>query len=442
MQDFYVNPVLDSTKSIGIKTNINNIQKDITINSNNLETSVTKDQDKTQNKKPDIFINPPTTCTQEAVDGIKYDFNDGLRILFPQNGKKYRCLFADNDTDIVLYCNDTIPGCLITSTKKFYINFKLEIYEQEKYDKPIFTHEFNCKDKDVLIQIPDGAIGDAIAWFSYVEPFYKKTQCKCHVMMPKRFIELYSKQYPDLHFVTREEAEKLTPYATYRLGLYFKGDVDHQPWDFRLIGLHTQAGYLLGLRDKELLESAPRFDLSAKRQIKEKYVVIATHSSSHCKMWNNPAGWREVIKYLKEQGYRVLCIDKLNEYGENQVWHHTPNGCEDFTGDLPLQERINLIKDADMFIGVSSGLSWIAWCCKVPVIMISGFTAPWNEFYTPYRVINEQVCHGCWNDTRCEFVHEDFLWCPRKTKPEEKFECTKMISSKMVINQINKIIKK
>lgn len=432
MNDICIAPAMNTEKTIGIKADLNNSSV----------PDIKPGNQAIQQNKPDIFINPPQECTQEAVEGIRFDFNDGIRISFPQNDKKYRCLFADMDSDIILYCNDTIPGCVITSTKKWYINFKLEIYADQEYEKPIFSHEFNCKDKDVLVQIPDGAIGDAIAWFSYVEPFQKKTQCNCYVMMPQRFIDLYAKQYPDLHLITREEAEKIVPYATFKLGLYFKDDVDHQPWDFRLIGLHEQAGYLLGLRDKELEENAPRFDLSAERQIKEKYVVIATHSSSHCKMWNNPSGWREVIKYLKEQGYRVLCIDKMNEYGEKQVWHHTPNGCEDFTGDLPLQERINLIKDADMFIGVSSGLSWIAWCCRVPVILISGFTAPWNEFYTPYRVINEQVCHGCWNDTRCEFVHEDFLWCPRKTDENEKFECSKMISSKMVITQINKIMNK
>ena len=37
---------------------------------------------------------------------------------------------------------------------------------------------------------------------------------------------------------------------------------------------------------------------------------------------------------------------------------------QDFTGDRPLQERIDLIKDADMFLGLSSGLSWLAWCCS------------------------------------------------------------------------------
>ena len=92
-----------------------------------------------------------------------------------------------------------------------------------------------------------------------------------------------------------------------------------------------------------------------------------------------------------------------------------------------------------MFIGLSSGLSWLAWCCHVPVVLISGFTDPGNEFGTPYRVQNRTVCHGCWNDTRIEFDHFNFFWCPRKEKDADKFECTKAITSKMVTDQIKRI---
>ena len=167
--------------------------------------------------------------------------------------------------------------------------------------------------------------------------------------------------------------------------------------------------------------------------------MIAAQASSQCKYWNNPSGWREVVAHLKSQGYRVLCIDRTTEYGTDHVWNHIPYGSEDFTGDLPLQERIDLIKDAGMFIGLSSGLSWLAWCCRVPVVLISGFTDPVNEFATPYRVHNAAVCHGCWNDMRCDFNHFDFLWCPRKKEARDKFECTRAITSKMVIDRISKL---
>lgn len=291
--------------------------------------------------------------------------------------------------------------------------------------------------KEVLIQLPVGALGDTIAWFSFVERFQRKHCCNLSCVMETRMAEIFKAQYPDIRFISKEDAAKLSPYATYNLGLFFGGDTDRQPFDFRQIGLHRTAWKILGIED--ISDIPPRVNLTAERKIKEKYAVIAAQGSSQCKYWNNPFGWREVVQYLNGNGYRVLCIDRMTEYGTDYTWNHIPYGAENFTGDLPLQERIDLIKDADLFIGLSSGLSWLAWCSHVPVILISGFTDPVNEFYTPYRVHNSSVCHGCWNDMRCDFNHFDFLWCPRKKEARDKFECTKAITSKMVIDRIRQI---
>ncbi len=78
------------------------------------------------------------------------------------------------------------------------------------------------------------------------------------------------------------------------------------------------------------------------------------------------------------------------------------------------------------FIGLSSGLSWLAWAAGAPVVMISGFTHPINEFPTPYRVINWHVCNSCWNDDTTDFNNQDradFLWCPRHKDTPRMFEC-------------------
>lgn len=388
-------------------------------------------------KQPSIYGEVPKVPTQDAVDGIKFDFNDGIRILFPHNGKEYHVTFTDIDTGIILFSQDTVPGAYVTSVKKFYIRFRLIIHEKGGKE-PVFTHDFDAKDRDVMIQLPVGTIGDSIGWFSYVERFQKKHQCRLICVMTPWIADVVRGQYPDITFIAPEETKHYRPYACYYMGLFFKGDVDHQPIDFRYIGLHRTAGYILGVDPSD---EPPRFDLSSPRKIREKYVCIAAQSSSQAKYWNNPSGWYEVVKFLKENGYRVLCIDKERVHGIGLVWNHIPWGAEDFTGALPLQERINLIKDADFFIGLSSGLSWLAWGCKVPVVMISGFTHPTNEFATPYRVINYHTCHSCWNDMRIDFDHFDFLWCPRHKGTDRHFECTKLISAEQVITMIKKILK-
>ncbi len=386
-------------------------------------------------KQPSIYGDIPAIPVLDAVEGIKFDFNHGIRILFPHNDKTYHVTFMDIDTGIILYSADTVPGAFVTSVKKFYIKFRLIIHDKGN-DEPIFSYDYDARDKEIMIQLPVGTIGDSIGWFSYVERFQQKHHCKVICVMTPWISTLVEKQYPEITFIDPAQTVNYKPYACYYMGLFFRGDVDNQPIDFRYIGLHRTAGYILGV---EPGDQPPRLDLSAPRQIKEKYVCIAAQSSSQAKYWNNPYGWTTIVKYLKDNGYRVLCIDKEKVHGTHLNWNHIPYGAEDFTGNLPLQERVNLIKDADFFIGLSSGLSWIAWCCKVPVVMISGFTHPTNEFETPYRVINYHTCHSCWNDMRIDFDHFDFLWCPRHKNTERHFECTRLISPEQVITTIKKI---
>lgn len=384
-----------------------------------------------------IFGRLPEEPTQEAPEGIKFDYCDGLRVLFPKTGE-YRLVMKDGDSGTCVYDMNIKPGAIVFSNKKYFIPFRFEIYRKGE-TTPVFVHDYDAEDKDVLIQFPIGTIGDTIAWFSYVERFQKKHGCRIICSMTKFIADVFRNQYPEIQFIEKEETQKYKPYACYCLGLFFKNDVSRQPYDFRYVGLHRTAGHILGLTGSELDDLPPRVDLSAPRRIKEKYVCIAAKASSQPKYWNNPHGWREVVSFLKSAGYRVLCIDKDPEYGFETTWNYMPFGAEDFTGDRPLQERIDLIKDADFFIGLSSGLSWLAWACKVPVVMISGFTEPQNEFYTPYRVINTQVCHGCWNDRRVEFDHMNFLWCPFFEKPGQKFECTRAITGEHVVRTIKKI---
>ena len=231
-------------------------------------------------KQPSIYGEIPQIPVLDAVEGIKFDFNHGIRILFPQNGKNYHVTFTDIDTGIILYSADTVPGAFITSVKKFFIRFRLIIHDKGN-DTPIFTHDYDATDKEVMIQLPVGTIGDSIGWFSYVERFQQKHKCRLVCVMTPWIADIFKKQYPNITFITTEETKTHRPYASYYMGLFFRGDVDNQPIDFRYIGLHRTAGYILGLEDTS--DIPPRVDLSAPRKIKEKYVCIAAQYSSQAK---------------------------------------------------------------------------------------------------------------------------------------------------------------
>jgi autotransporter strand-loop-strand O-heptosyltransferase len=305
-------------------------------------------------------------------------------------------------------------------------------------DTEVLRHRFDCSDQNVLIQFPVGTLGDLIAWFPYAVKFGEQHRCRLTCAMGAPVIALFKQLYPSITFVTPDEIQPDDYYATYNIGLYFDDEQNvRQPSDFRLVGLHRTAGYILGVDPDE---TPPHIDLpDDTRPIPEKYVCIAAQSTTQCKYWNNPSGWRELVQFLKDHGYRVICVDQKATHGTGMVWNHIPYGAEDQTGDRPLAERARWLKHAEFFVGLSSGLSWLAWAVRTPVVMISGFTHPTNEFQTPYRVINYHTCNSCWNDVRVMFDHKDFLWCPRHAGTPRQFECTRLITTEQVKNVIRRI---
>ncbi|APH53695.1 Glycosyltransferase [Granulibacter bethesdensis] len=385
--------------------------------------------------------------TQEGPRGIRYDFNLGARIALPEYQEKpFIVCLRDIETGNILFLSSG-PATFINSAKRFFVRFRIEVWDSPdggpaSGKEPFFVHDYDARDRDILIQFPVGTLGDIMAWFPYAARFAEKHGCKLTCALSELIIPVLEKAYPHITFVTHDEMKEKklaeTFYATYSLGLFFD-DVDcaWQPTDFRFVGLHRTAGYILGV-DPE--EEAPRLALpDESRPIPEPYVCIAVQSSTQSKYWNNPTGWRSVIAELKRAGYRVICIDQKAVHGVGLVWNHIPNGAEDETGNRPLTERARWLRHADFFVGLSSGLSWLAWAAGTPVVMISGFTHPTNEFHTPYRVHNWHTCNSCWNDGSIRFDHHDFMWCPRQKDTPRQFECTRLISADYVIDKIRTI---
>lgn len=389
------------------------------------------------------FIQASPKPTQKGPMGILYDFNFGIRVYVPKPaaGEGWRVCLMDLDTEVVLLDQTCQDQGYATTAKHHYMNGKIIVSKIHKDGKQeeVLVHEYNARDKEVLIAFPVGSLGDSLGWVPYAEKFRKKHDCKLTLALGKNLIDLFEKAYPEIRFVdasvyAQQKIENKF-YAGYYIGLFFEDEQNNwQPRDFRLVGLHRTAGYILGVDPEEV---PPRLVASEDtRPIPEPYVVIATQASTQCKYWNNPFGWHYVIDFLKSLGYRVICIDKDRVFGKDLVWNHIPNGAEDQTGPRPLTERVRWLKHAEFFVGLSSGLAWLAWGAGIPVVVISGFTNPLTEFNTPYRVFNTHVCNGCWNDIRYLFDHNNFLYCPKHSNTSRQFECTKAISHQHVIKTI------
>jgi autotransporter strand-loop-strand O-heptosyltransferase len=393
----------------------------------------------TANATPSVkgpFPAPAPQPTQKARNGIRFDFNLGCRVTLPEGD--WRVRLTDLDTGNVLF--ETVIGAgAVTSAKKYYVRFGIEVFDRVRSDtKPVLEHAWNADGLAVLIQFPVGTLGDIVGWFPYAVKFHRQHHCRLTCAMSGKLIPLFENAYPEIEFIEPEAVKPERYYATYNIGLFFEDAAgDWQPCDFRQTGLHRTAGYILGV---DPAEQAPLLALDDEsRPIPDRYVCIATQSTTQCKYWNNPEGWREIVAFFREAGYRVICIDQKATHGHGIVWNHIPHGAEDETGDRPLVERARWLKHADCFVGLSSGLSWLAWAAGTPVVLISGFSSVANEFSTPYRVINYHACNSCWNDSHMRFDHTDFLWCPRHAGTPRQFECTRLITAHQVKAAITRI---
>jgi autotransporter strand-loop-strand O-heptosyltransferase len=367
------------------------------------------------------------------VQGAKCEISGDIQ-------KSYIVKFIDTKFDKVIHESEITNNMWTKTSIQYFVWWRVEVYDKET-EELVFEHDFNLKNKRVYIHLDSSAIGDTLAWFPYINEFRKKHNC--HVVCSTFHNKWFKDEYPELEFV-EPSTEVFDLYAMYTIGWYYDDDrkvVDTKiPIEFKQHPLGQTSTSILGL---EYFELRPKLSLPKKsRQIEGKYVVIAPHASAHAKYWNHPGGWQAVIDYLNDKGYKVVMItsEKLGD-----VWHDsklggTLKGVINKTGNYPIENRMIDMKYADAFIGVGSGLSWLAWSIGTPVIMISGFSEPYTEFLECERVFNydPNVCTGCFN--KHWLNPGDWEWCPEHQNTPRHFECTKTIKPEQVIVSIDKIL--
>ena len=292
----------------------------------------------------------------------------------------------------------------------------------------------------IYIKFITFAMGDNIAWMPYVEEYRKKHNAE--IMCRTYFNSLFEKKYPNIKFIEENGESFAEKWAdkSFRIGYYL--ELERFKWhglkDPRDCNLQEIAAEMLDLEYKPI---KPLIDVKNKRRITpNKYVCIASHASAQAKYWNYPNGWEKVCEYLKSKNYEIFSIDKQTSWGTLVHSNSVPKNSINLTGLSP-DDTANVIYNCDFFIGLSSGLSWLAWALNKRVILISGFSDPKTEFYTPYRLINRNVCNSCWNSKEAAFDFNDFLWCPKHRNTQKMFECSKSITPEQVTNCIDQIIK-
>ena len=367
---------------------------------------------------------------QEKVqeEYLEYDvnFTDGARVEL--NGRTrlpFDIEIFDSNTNDLVYKTTLTPNTWCATINKCYKEYRIDINYKNQL---VTSHKFDLKGKNVLIQLESRSIGDTLAWIPYVEEFRQKHDCKvfCVTFWNNWFINTYK----DIKFLQPGFTDKIENlYAKYLIGWFQPVDTNKNPVDYKKIPLQKTASDILGLEYKEIV---PKIEIAeGVRPIKEKYVCIAQFSTANTKHWHYPSknsnkGWQIIVDWLNAQGYKVMVISKQSTSLNNVI---------DRTGDFPIEHRINELKWCEFFIGVGSGLSWLAWAVGKKVVMISGFSNPFCEFQTNnINVHNYNVCNGCFN--KHMFDRADWNWCPEHKDTDRQFECSINITPQMVIDRI------
>lgn len=288
--------------------------------------------------------------------------------------------------------------------------------------------------KNVLIKISE-SLGDTISSVPYIDKFRHDYGYNVTVLANKNYHFLFKESYPELKFVDSDN------------GIYDK--IISLPYDD--LTKNIQEGYALKLGYKDWKYIRPKVDFpKLKRKIKKKYISVGIHSTSQLKYWNNPLGkncqhsslyWSMLFKKIKSHGLQTVVVEKDEMFGEFPHRNGMPSNCLTRIGGT-LEESMSYIYHSEFFIGISSGLSWLAHAMGKPVVMISNFTEDWNEFdlsFNDYiRITNKSVCHGCWNKigVEHEFDEFDWYWCPKYKDTSRQFECHTSITPDMVYDQI------
>ena len=402
MYDDYINPIE--------YTNLNAISSEYLIPTNCSSVTFALKYEEAYNKILELPIH------KQSVRFINHYIDNPYLEILGNSDSDYRVVFYDGEGK-VQYENTIKSNHWIKLNRQYFTNWTVKVFDE---DEMVYANFLHLNGKRVYIAFESKSLGDTIAWMPYVEEFRKRHNCM--VICSTYWNSLFD--YPEIEFA-EPGTEIKDIYALYRIG-YFD-DLDKLPVKPMTIPLQKVATSILGL---DFIEMIPILAYAPEVPKMGKYVTIATNSTAGMKFWGKTQ-WQETINWLVSEGYEVYNVSKeLNPF-DNCTQITTPS----------LESKMDWIAGSEFFIGLSSGLAWIANAMGKHVFMIANFTEEWNEFTNNCtRIVKKDVCNGCWNNPNFSFDPGDYNWCPVFKNNERQWECQLSITSEMVISQIKKQI--
>jgi len=394
MFDKYIQP---------IDTDLNSVQCNYNVPTDNTTEVFTEKQIN--------FYNKVMTLDKQEQDVTIIQHFVGQPYLEIKSGLKADFKVQYFDGDNLVYENTIGSNSWIKLNRQYYTKWESKVFMN---DELIHHNILDLEGKRVYIALASKSLGDTIAWAPYALEFQKKHKCKV-------ILSTFLNKILDIPEIELVEPGTVVPniYAQYNIGWFY--DTNKEPVLPNTIKLQEAATNILGLDFEEI---KPKLKYDAGINNYGKYVTIATNSTAGCKFWTKE-GWQGVINYLHEKGYKVINVS---------LEHNPFDNCEQII-NTDIQKTMAIIHHSEFFIGLGSGVSWLAWALGKQVVMINNFAEEDHEFDC-IRITNKNVCNGCWNNSNFKFDAGDFDWCPIFKNTPRHFECQRSIVAEDVIDRL------
>ncbi len=316
-------------------------------------------------------------------------------------------------------------GCILTVDTEGNLDDDIFYYTiNQNQLQDYFVSKVKKPEKHLLI-LNSHALGDAIAFVPYANKWAKSKNIIVDVAMKRSNIFDHD-FYKNINFISDT-------------GNYQKYTDVHR-FEY-IFDKPLQRGYSdqFGLDYEEIRPKIK--EVNKIKPIKSKYVCLGVHTTTQAKYWNYPDGWNILSKKLRKEGITPVAVDLYESFGIEGSWNYLPDSAVKKVG-MEFDDVINHIQHCEFFIGISSGLSWLAWSLGKKVIMISGSTKIDNEFtQNCIRIGSKSECNGCFNKSQqYTFDPGNWMWCPVNQNTKDWFICSRSITPEDVLSEVEKFL--
>ena len=314
---------------------------------------------------------PPT---QEGPHGVRFDFNDGARIALPDAKSPWRVRLSDLDTGNILYDTTIAAGRDQSSSKRYYL--RASASRSGRADASVLKHDYSAEGP----RRPDPVPGRHARRHAGLVPLCGEVPGAAQVAgstcaMSGKLIPLFRDAYPDIEFMTHEEVKPERYYATYqhRASSSTTRPTCSSPATSATSGCTGRRATSSASIPTEARADGSRSPTTAGRSPSPMSCIARAEPRRKRKYWNNPAAGSRSLRFLKDARLpRRLHRPEAGAWDGPRLERRSPTAPRTRPATGRFNERARWLKHADFFIGLSSGLAWLAWAVGAPVVMISG----------------------------------------------------------------------